>query len=156
MGFNSRVIYCCTDLPGLFKNRFYIRPGRSVRRLFYIFLLAFTFFAASIYAEEGKKKGQIEVPAGMKLEKIGDVNLLVPKDGVLNKKRDGLIFVEEEEAYFARKFLEAEERFKKVEASVSELEAKIKGLENRIGELEDNLPAEEEEAEEDIREIIYE
>lgn len=75
--------------------------------------VSFAFFA---YAEEKVK----EVPEGMRIEKIGDLEVLMPKDAKLTKKGD--VFVQEtNEEYMARKFHELDERLKKIEEELTEM-----------------------------------
>lgn len=68
----------------------------------------------------------------MKIEKVGDLNILVPKDAEVSRTgKGGLIKVERVDEYMPRKLLELEERFEKLEKSQEELKKRINQLQNR-------------------------
>ncbi|MFH0732618.1 MAG: hypothetical protein V2A72_06845 [Candidatus Omnitrophota bacterium] len=98
-----------------------------------LFLLIFVFVfmhAVLTYAQERKE----QVPAGMKIEKVGDLKVLVPQDSKLKKQGD-VMMQETTDEYVARKFEDTEKRFETIEKGQKTLEAEIKSLKKQIEEI---------------------
>ena len=75
-------------------------------------------------------------PPGMKIEKVGDLNIVVPKDAEVERTgKGGLIKVEKSEEYLARKLLGMEERFDELEAVQKELIKEIELLKEEVDKL---------------------
>ena len=90
--------------------------------------------------EKSPDSGDAVIPPGMEMIKEGDVNLVVYKGGRLRKQGD-VIIPEPPGEYVSRKFVETDDRFKKVqkelEAQKKELKAQKKELEAQKKELEE-------------------
>ncbi len=96
------------------------------------------------YAEEGENKnryedyiyteeGNLRIPPGMELKKVGNTNILIPKGGKIFKAADTLI-VESTGEYAARKFLEMEERFDRIEKEQEIIRREIEELKKAISD----------------------
>ncbi|MCX5668062.1 MAG: hypothetical protein NTY34_07140 [Candidatus Omnitrophica bacterium] len=91
-------------------------------------------FISRAYGGEGSQDNvDLIIPPGMETIKEGDVNLVVYKGSRLRKEGD-VIIPEPPGEYVSRKFVETDDRFKKVE---KELEAQKNELEAQKKELGD-------------------
>ena len=109
-------------------------------------LLVIIIFVLSVSAggEEKYGKSKVKVPPGMALKKIGDVNLLYPKDAKVDSSKDGFVYVEEEDQYSAKKFLKINNRLNELRQKQKAIEAETDLLKKRIERLEGMLAAVEE------------
>ena len=111
MGYNK-------NMPILFWRRF-VHDFRvaPTRQLVVVLCIGFL-FSFPVRAQESK-----DIPPGMELRRVNDVNLVLPK-GVRVTERDGLIIIEPLETYVAR-------RMQELEALVQELRQRLEKLESR-------------------------
>ncbi len=83
---------------------------------------------------DGGEKGS--VPPGMKKEKVGDLQILVPKDAEVKRMgKGGLVQVEKSEEYLARKLAELEERLVKMEKAQEAMNKDMDKLKDAMGTL---------------------
>jgi pyruvate/2-oxoacid:ferredoxin oxidoreductase beta subunit len=83
----------------------------------------------SLCGGEGDEENvDIAVPSDMEMIKEGDVNLMVYKGARMRKEND-VIITETPDEYASRKFLDIEERFKRMEKELGDLKSAIKKLE---------------------------
>ena len=98
-------------------------------------ILIFILFAGSALAEHEEEKS---VPYGMESQKIGDVNVVLPRGSGMTKK-NGRILVESDSQYAARKFLQIETRLDKMEAGQEGIERGIESLKDSVAEIERDI-----------------
>jgi len=122
-----------------------------MNKLFALFIFAFiiAFLSAeTIHAQGNKdqslsdgsqhhgyrydKDGNLIVPPGMELQKVGVADLLLPKDTKINKVGNRII-PEVLSEYTARKLLDIEKYFEKIENEQKAFKEKIKDLEDSLG-----------------------
>jgi len=105
-------------MPKLFWRRFVLGFMASPTRQLVFVLCAGFLCSFPVQAQESK-----DIPPGMELRRVNDVNLVLPK-GVRVTERDGLIIIEPLETYVAR-------RMQELEALVQELRQRLEKLESR-------------------------
>jgi len=99
-----------------------------------IFCACFSYAEAGDYADDAAAS---EAPAGMKIEKVGDLNLRLPKDAEVRRTgKGGLLDVETIDEYAARKLEEMESRVDSLEKSQEKLAEEIKRLKEVLNQLQ--------------------
>lgn len=106
---------------------------KGLTALVFIYLICFTAgYPSQVVAEENDG----DLPPGMKIEKVGDLQIVVPKDAEVSRTgKGGLIKVEKSEEYLARKLLGMEERFDKLEAAHEALKKDVELLKEALDKL---------------------
>lgn len=90
------------------------------------------------YCEEySKNNDDVVIPPGMETIKEGDVNVVVPKGGRL-RKQDSVMLIETADEYAARKFEDADNRFKKIEKDLEAQKKELDDLKDGVKKLEED------------------
>ncbi len=106
---------------------------------FYLLLIFFfVFSSAFVVAQEETEE---EVPPGMEIIKINDTNVIAIKGTKIKKKGD-LLVIEGTKEFVARKLLEIDSKFSKLEEKNKSLEKEINNLKETLTELKENTPTE--------------
>lgn len=99
-----------------------------------LFFLAFSVMPLSWAEESLKKIGDVSVPENMDSIQEGNVSVLVPKGGMLEKKSSFMV-TEPPDQYVARRFLEFEESFKRIDKELEEQKRELKELRDVLDEM---------------------
>jgi ABC-type methionine transport system ATPase subunit len=86
--------------------------------------------------EEIQNNGDVIIPPGMEVIKKGDVNVVVPKGGQL-RKQGSVMLIETADEYAARKFMDTDDHFEKIEGELENTEKEIKGLKSAVKKSEE-------------------
>jgi hypothetical protein len=95
------------------------------------------FFLPYAGAQEGAD-ADIEVPAGMEVQKVGATNLLVPK-GATVRQEGASIFVEGTTTFMSRKLRDIEMRFNKLEVEHRALAEEVERLQKALETLHERI-----------------
>lgn len=87
-----------------------------------------------------KKMGDVFVPSIMDTIRQGDVNVLVPRGGQLQKNSSFLVS-EPPDEYVARKFIAADEHFKDIEKDIEDLKKEVDDLKSAVDSLKQEKDA---------------
>ncbi|MFA5145999.1 MAG: hypothetical protein WC515_01260 [Candidatus Omnitrophota bacterium] len=91
--------------------------------------------AGPAYSAE-KTESDVRIPAGMEVEKAGDVNIVVPKGGQL-RREEGRIYLESTDEYASREFDTVAARLDRIEAEQKALGGEIVLLKEALDKKED-------------------
>ncbi len=105
--------------------------------IIFLSFMCILFISPAYGKEESPDNVDIVVPPGMETIKEGDVNLVVYKGGRL-RKQDDVIMTETTDEYASRKFLDTEERFKRIEKELEAQKKKLGDLESVVKKLEED------------------
>lgn len=93
----------------------------------------FSYAEENDYADDEKSSS----PPGMSIEKVGDLNILVPKGSQVTRSgKGGLIVVEKTDEYVSRQLLEIENRFERLEKGLEALKEETKQLKEAVNQLQ--------------------
>jgi peptidoglycan hydrolase CwlO-like protein len=97
-------------------------------------VIALVFYAVFVSAEDNNP------PAGMKIEKVGDLQILVPEGVEVRRTgKGGLISVETTEEYLSRQLLDMERRIEEIENQQKDLKSEIERLNEVIYNIQGKL-----------------
>lgn len=82
-----------------------------------------------------------DIPAGMELIKVGQTNIVIPKDMKIRRGGGGLVVLESADEYVARKIFDMETRLKTIEAETKELKKEFEELKEGLKKIEETLKA---------------
>jgi len=91
----------------------------------------------AIYAQaanNGDENKGGEVPPGMRVEKVGDLKVVLPQGAGLRKKGDVLV-VESTAEYAAQKFIEVDNRLVKLESEKDNLRREIDKIKEDLNDI---------------------
>lgn len=92
---------------------------------------AMIFVPATSYCGEDNRNGNTVVPDGMEVIKEGGVNILVPK-GSRPVSAGSYLVTEDPEQYAARKFMDVEDRFSRVDKEIGALQEELKYIKEAV------------------------
>jgi prefoldin subunit 5 len=97
-----------------------------------ILICAAIFFCgvSSLYSED-KNNSDVTIPPGTELQKVGDVQLVVPIGSKI-RKEGNLIFMQNAEEYTAERYLEIENKLRKIDENIESLKLQIKELKQQL------------------------
>jgi predicted nuclease with TOPRIM domain len=99
----------------------------------YIIMILACLLSANLLWAEGDEERESKIPLGMKIEKVGDLEILVPEGAKVNKTgKGGLISVESTDRYVARELADIKKRFEKIEKGYEELRREMEKLRETI------------------------
>jgi len=84
----------------------------------YLPLLSICFLCIACFLIEAKEEQK--APAGMEIIEIGEVKYIVPI-GTEVRKAGGVVILEGQNEYMARKFIDIEQRLEKIEGELEEI-----------------------------------
>jgi len=76
------------------------------------------------YAQDDGDEDDSGMPPGMVARKVGGSNIIMPKDAIVRKQGDALIY-EDINEYAARKFMEIEKRLSKIDAALESIHKEL-------------------------------
>lgn len=99
----------------------------------FILFMAALLSSVSSYPEEEYGNSSVVIPPGMEVQKVGSVDVIVPKGGRVNKmNEDGsLLIIETPDEYAARKFEDTEARLKRIEGELRAQKEEIERLKKK-------------------------
>ncbi|MBN1871108.1 MAG: hypothetical protein JW800_00895 [Candidatus Omnitrophica bacterium] len=81
-----------------------------------------------------------EIPEGMEIKKVGDLQILVPQGARVEKTgKGGLIAVESTSEFTSRKIMDLETRVNKTEETQNTLVMKLDSIEQRLSKIEKDI-----------------
>ena len=104
--------------------------------LSFISIIFISFAYSEDYGSDSSGDGDVFIPPGMEVIKRGDVNIVVPKGGQL-RKQDSVMLIETADEYASRKFMDADERFKKIEKELQVQKKEIEDLKSAVKKTEE-------------------
>lgn len=108
------------------------------KTLYVLALIMFISVLTPAYAAEYRiisPEEDIEIPPGMEIIRVGNANVIVPKDTEVYEKK-GMLTVESIAQYTSRKLLDIEARFVRMETRQEMLEKELKDFKDFDKELE--------------------
>lgn len=106
-----------------------------MKKILFVLILLIIFPTLSVCGdEEYKKIEDVNVPDSMEVIKEGDVNVMVPKGGQLNKESSFLV-KEVPDEYASRKFIEMEAYFNDIKKELEEQRKELKDLKDILDKL---------------------
>lgn len=99
---------------------------------FVIIFMAAICVCSLCHAEgESERRGDVIIPDGMETVKKGDVNVILPKNGQI-RKQGSVLLIETGDEYASRKFIDTEERFKKIEKDIEDQKKELADLKETV------------------------
>jgi len=99
-----------------------------------ILMLIAGFILCAVCAQAANNDDE-NAPPGMRVEKVGDLKVILPKDAGLRKKGDVLV-VESTAEYAAQKFIEVYNRLAKLESEKDALRRDINKMKEDLDEIQ--------------------
>jgi hypothetical protein len=84
----------------------------------------------AVYALNEDEESDANVPPGMVMKRMGGRNMIIPKDSWVTEQGGGLLVVEDPNQYAARKFMEIEKHFAKIDADLEAIHKEMQESKN--------------------------
>ena len=108
-----------------------------MNKILYCFIILGLFFSFSAAAQdrddEFSSSSDVRIPEGMKLEKVGDVNIVVPYNGGV-RREGNMIFIEDGCEYASKEFIKVDERIEQLQNEIQRLREEIDTLKQDMKE----------------------